>query len=163
MAFLGMSFDASTIATSSFGILPAGEYLVQITESSVGPNSKGTGVNLKLTFDVIDGEFKGRKVFDSLCIQHNSDKAQQIAQESLAKIVKSIGFTGKLEDSAALHFKPLKITVKIREASGGYNESNDVTDYKPASAAKSFSAPSQPAAYAAAPAGGAPAWAKKAA
>lgn len=162
MAFLGMSFDASEIATSSFGVLPAGDYLVQITDSSVGQNSKQTGVNLKLTFDVIDGEYKGRKVFDSLCIQHSSAKAQQIAQESLAKIVKSIGFAGKLEDSAALHHKPLKITVKIREASGGYNEQNDVTDYKSASAANAFSAPAQPAANAA-PVGGAPAWAKKAA
>jgi hypothetical protein len=68
----------------------------------------------------------------------------------------------KLEDTAALHFKPVKIKVVVREAQGQYQASNNIKGYESAGAAiPSFAPASEAAPAASAPASKAPAWAKK--
>ena len=170
------SFDASTVSPkSSIAPLPAGVYLAHITESDVVPLKTGNGSSLKLTFEVIDGQSKGRKVWARLNIQHTNPEAQRIAQSDLSAICHATNNI-KLMDTSSLHFKPLKIKVVIKPAAGGYEESNDIKGYESANGAKpaAFVAPSTPAANApeatpaaaapaAAPASNTPAWARKAA
>lgn len=163
MAYLGMNFDATQVAPSaSLGPIPAGNYVAHIIESDVTPLKSGNGTGLKLVFEVIDGEHKGRKVIERLNIQHSNAQTQQIAQSQLSSLCHAIGAT-QVQDSAALHFKPVKIVVAIRPAQGEYGPQNSIKGFEPATGgAKAFTAPAQPAANAAA-SGGAPAWAKKAA
>lgn len=126
------SFNASGITPkTSYDPIPAGWYLAQITDSNVNPAKSGNGMRMSLTFDIIDGQFKGRKIFTGLNVQHVDPETERISQEQLGNLMHAIGVID-LKDTAQLHMKPVMIKVKVREAKGGYDASNDVSGYKPA-------------------------------
>lgn len=144
-----INFDSTTVAPqASFAPIPAGTYLAIITDSDIVPLKSGAGERLKLTFEVMDGSFKGRKIWDSLNINHPNPQAMQIAQSGLSAICHATGVT-KLNDTAQLHNRPLKIRVKVRPAGGGYEESNAISGFESASGA---AAPARAPAASAAPA-----------
>jgi hypothetical protein len=152
------SFNAATVQPkTSFEPVPAGWYIAQITDSSVNPSKSGRGMRMSLTFDIIDGEFKNRKIFAGLNVQHENPDTENWAQKDLSAICHSVGVID-LKDTAQLHMKPLMIKLTVRDAQGGYEASNDVKGYK---AAASGAAPA-----AGAPSAGnaaLPPWQKKAA
>ena len=43
-----------------FEPIPAGKYLAMITESEMKPTKSGSGSYLQLTFQILEGEYKGR-------------------------------------------------------------------------------------------------------
>ena len=157
------SFDASSIApATSFAPVPAGNYISQIIDSSIGATKDMTGQILKLTFEIIDGEFKGRKIWNNLNIQNKNPDTQKYAQADLSAICRATNQI-KLEDTASLHNIPLKIKVSIREASGGYEAQNQIKGFDSASGGfTSQPAPSQaaPGMTQAAANPSKPAWAK---
>jgi hypothetical protein len=53
---------------SSFEPIPDGRYLLKVDGVSVSPHTKDNkdGHRFEVTFTVIDGEFKGRKVWDNI-------------------------------------------------------------------------------------------------
>jgi hypothetical protein len=61
----------------------------------------------------------------------------------------------KLLDTAALHFKPVRINVTVREAQGIYKASNNIKGYE--AAGSGISAPAAPV-YTPPPATDTPAW-----
>jgi hypothetical protein len=150
------NFDASTVAPQAVsGPLPAGTYLAHITESDIRDLSSGNGKGLKLTFEVIDGQFKGRKVWENLNIQHTNEDTQRISQSQLSALCHAVNVI-KLLDTAALHFKPVRINVTVREAQGQYKASNNIRGYE---SAGGFSAPAAaPQAPTLAPVADTPAW-----
>jgi hypothetical protein len=166
------NFDASQIAPqASTGPLPAGVYLAHIVESDVQPLKSGNGEGLKLTFEIIDGQHKGRKVWENLNIRHSSEDTQRIAQSQLSALCHAVNVI-KLMDTAALHFKPVRINVTVREAVGQYKASNNIKGYEaagggisaPATAptpAPVAEAPAWPTAEQEAAKSKAPAWARK--
>ena len=166
------NFDASQVAPqASTGPLPAGVYLAHIVESDVQPLKSGNGEGLKLTFEVIDGQHKGRKVYENLNIRHTSEDTQRIAQSQLSALCHAVNVI-KLMDTAALHFKPVRINVTVREAVGQYKASNNIKGYEVAGAGISApataptpapvaEAPVWPTAEQEAAKSKAPAWARK--
>ena len=145
-------FDASTVAPqASTGPVPAGTYLAQIIESDVAPLKSGKGTGLKLTFEIIDGQQKGRRIWENLNIQHENEETQRIAQSQLSALCHAVNVI-KLQDTAALHHKPVHVRVVVREAQGQYQASNNIKGYE---SAGGFSAPAAPSAPAAAET---PAW-----
>ena len=166
------NFDASQVAPqASTGPLPAGVYLAHIVESDVQPLKSGNGEGLKLTFEIIDGQLKGRKVWENLNIRHTSEDTQRIAQSQLSALCHAVNVI-KLMDTAALHFKPVRINVTVREAVGQYKASNNIKGYEaagggisaPATAptpAPVAEAPAWPTAEQEAAKSKAPAWARK--
>ena len=166
------NFDASQIAPqASTGPLPAGVYLAHIVESDVQPLKSGNGEGLKLTFEVIDGQHKGRKVYENLNIRHTSEDTQRIAQSQLSALCHAVNVI-KLMDTAALHFKPVRINVTVREAVGQYKASNNIKGYEAAGGGISAPAtaptpapvaetPAWPTAEQEAAKSKAPAWARK--
>jgi hypothetical protein len=131
----------------------------------------GNGEGLKLTFEVIDGQHKGRKVYENLNIRHTSEDTQRIAQSQLSALCHAVNVI-KLMDTAALHFKPVRINVTVREAVGQYKASNNIKGYEavgggisaPATAptpAPVAETPAWPTAEQEAAKSKAPAWARK--
>jgi len=156
------NFDASTVAPqASSGPVPAGTYLAHITESDVQPLKSGKGTGLKLTFEIIDGPQKGRRVWENLNIQHENEDTQRIAQSQLSALCHAVNVI-KLQDTAALHLKPVTIKVVVREAQGQYQASNNIKGYESAGGVRA-SAPAFVAQAEEAPAAkpSAPAWARK--
>jgi len=168
MAFLGNTFDPSDVPQDerSFEPMPAGDYNVQIIESEVVPTKTG-GEMLKLTLEVLDGQYANRKIWDNLNIRNANATAQGIAHRTLADICAACGI-GPIQDSDDLHFKPIVATLKIEpERTVGdktYDARNGVKRYKArsGSAAPVGKAPAQrtaaPAAQATRGATGARPW-----
>ena len=61
------SFNAHNVAPAQRpGPIPDGKYISHIIESDLQPLKSGNGEALKLVFEVLDGEFKGRKVIERM-------------------------------------------------------------------------------------------------
>lgn len=132
---MSFSFDATQVApASSSDPIPAGNYAAMITESEIKPLKSGNGTALRLTFQVLEGEFKNRKVWANLNIQHTNATAQAIAQQQLSAICHAVNVL-KISNPAAIHNKPMTIKVKVRPAHDAYDASNDISGYSAINAA----------------------------
>lgn len=151
-------FDASEIpaAERSFELLPAGWYSATITGAEVRATKNGTGSYLRVEFTVADPP--GRRVWSNYNVRNANSAAETIGRQQLAELLRAIG-KPRLGDTDELLGSAVSIKVKIREASGGYDASNEVAGSKSLDGA----APPAPAAAAKAPATtkAAPPWAKK--
>lgn len=151
-------FDATEIpaAERSFELLPAGWYSATVTGAEVRATKNGTGSYLRVEFTVADPA--GRKVWSNYNVRNANSAAETIGRQQLAELLRAIG-KPRLGDTDELLGSAVSIKVKIREASGGYDASNEVTGSKSLDGA----APPAPAASVktTAPAKAAPPWAKK--
>lgn len=172
------NFNTSSVEKreNSYELLPAGWYVAQVSESDIVALNSGNGQALKLTFDILSDQGRGRKVWARLNIQHTNPKAETIAQQQLRELCDSIGIV-QMQDTVELHNKPVQIRVKIRKSDDPqYEDQNEIAGFKPADGAASggaamppsnvprpFSAAANTAAAptTSAPAGSSPPWAKK--
>ena len=153
------SFNAAEVnPQSDFDPVPNGEYPVIVIESEWKETKAGTGTYLQLVLEVIDGAYKGRKIWDRLNLKNQNQTAVNIAQKALSQICHSIGHLN-LEDTVELHNKPMLAKIVVKQQPG-YNDSNEVKEYKPmaggASTAAQVPQQQQPAAQPAQAGGGAP-------
>jgi len=132
--------------------VPAGEYLVIVEESDYLENKSGTGMILKLTYQIIDGPFKGMKIFDNMNLQHVNKQTEAIARQSLNSLGVAVGISN-IKDSSQLHNIPFKIDVRVKE-SEDYGKQNSIRKYM---AVEGKSAPAANVNAAAAPAQSTPA------
>ena len=131
MANLGQQFDASQVAPSTgYDVIPKGEYVMRITDSDVVPNSAQTGTVLKLTLEVVSGEYAGRKVFDQLNLTNPNEMAVKISRERLSAYCHATGVI-QLQDSQQLHGIPFVAKVKIKvDKNGVYDDRNEISSCK---------------------------------
>ena len=165
MARFDTSFDATSVEpTTPFELLPAGKYRAQIVESEMRVTKNGMGQFLWLMLDILDGEHKGRKIFDQLNLVNPNPTTVEIAQRTLSAICHA---TGKMHvsDSEELHLIPMTIQVKIRPPKNGYGESNAIAYLPPergaTPAARAAKPAPDPAATAAPPKMASAPWNKK--
>jgi hypothetical protein len=126
-----LNFDATQHEPKvggSFEPLPAGKYVMAVTESEMTPNKAATGEYLKLTFEVMDGEHQGRKMFRNLNLNHPNEKAVTMARQELSALCAAIGKTA-IRDSVELHDKPMIVDVTVKAGRGDYGPSNEVREY----------------------------------
>ena len=164
MANLGQSFNANDIPQSenNFEPIPAGWYEVSINTAELKETKAGTGEYIALRYDVLGPAHQGRVIFGNLNIRNPNSKAQDIGIQQLGELMRAIGLPS-VEDTDQLVGGHLEVKVKIREASGGYDASNDVSGFKAVKGgavpmATKKAAKSEDAPVAAA---GTPPWAKK--
>jgi len=125
-----LNFNAGEVDPSTgFDVLPPGEYTVSIVESEIKETKEGTGKYLELKFQVLEGDFKNRYLWDRLNIQNPNPKTQQIAQANLSAICRAINVM-EPKDSSELHSKPLTVKVVIQPADDKYPEKNNIRGYK---------------------------------
>ncbi len=124
-------FNANEVEPNApFEPLPAGKYLAAITDTEMKPTKKGDGAYLELTFEVLDGPCKGRKIWDRLCINHPNPQTVQIARGSLSAICRAVGVL-QPRDSVELHNIPLLITVKLKKREDTGELTNEIKGYEP--------------------------------
>jgi len=170
-----LNFDASQVEPNApIEVLPPGDYIVQIVGSEMKSTKDETGQMLWLEYDIIDGEFAGRKLWDRLNLVNKNAQAVEIAQRTLSAICRAVGKMA-VSDSEELHFKPLIASVKVRPAGPDRNNvqreaQNEVKGYKPVNgggvhaatparaATPQTARPVQAAAAAAAPTAATPPW-----
>ncbi len=123
------NFDARTVdPTTDFDPIPANKYLAVITESQMKATKAGNGSYLELVFQVIEGEFKGRKLWARLNLDNTNPTAVQIARSELSAICHAVGVM-QPKDSIELHNLPLLITVKLKKREDNGELTNEVKGY----------------------------------
>lgn len=170
MANLFGSYDETAEAQAEFSAIPTGEYFAAIVDSDMKPTKKGDGEFLELTYQVLDGPQKGRKVWSRLNLKSPNVQAEEIANRQFASIREVTGVSNP-RDSQELHNKPHIIRVEFIPAGttqkNGYvteRDGNDVKGWKKAEGyvATNSAQSSAPAANNQ-PASSTPPWANKAA
>ena len=162
MANLTGLVDLNASPESQFAALPSGEYPALITDSTVKQTKKGDGSYLELTYQIVDGPYRGRQLWARINLTNPNATAVTIGQQHLAQIRHATGQM-QLSDSQQLHNIPHLIRVEYKPARDQYSESNEVREFKAlAGAAPRQSAPAPQQAPAAANAGGLP-WQRNAA
>ena len=157
-----LNFNANEVEPSvGFEAIPAGKYLAVIVDSEMKSNRAGTGEYLQLEFEIIDGEYKNRKVWTRLNLNNPNPDAVRMARADLSAICHAVNVI-QPGDSIELHNLPLTITVKCRKTPDGdiVNEIKGYAAKGPASGnAAAPAAPGAPTTPGAAPS--APPWARQ--
>ena len=132
-----ITFDASSVAPEApRELLPPDRYPVQIVQSEMRATKAGDGQMLWIEMDIIDGAYRGRKIWDQLNLVNRSEIAQEIAQRRLSAICHAVGQV-QVTDSQQLHFKPMLCTLKVEPAgidrrTGQHKDThNKITGYQP--------------------------------
>ena len=112
-------FDAARVEPQEdFEAIPADKYEALITNSEMKATKAGDGSFLELAFEIIEGQYKGRKVWARLNLDNKNPVAEKIAQRQLSAVCRAIGVLTP-RDSSELHNLPLLITVRIKTDQNG--------------------------------------------
>lgn len=129
-----LNFNANDVEPNDgFEPLPAGAYTAVICESEWKETKGGTGRMLVLTFEVIDGDYKNRKVWARLNLENPSAQAVEIARGQLSAICRAVGVPAP-GDSTELHDRPLVLKVALRKREDTGEMTNEVKGYSPVAA-----------------------------
>jgi hypothetical protein len=168
------TFDPSAHeGTRDLECIPIGWSQMQIIEAELRHARNGNGCYLFVVFEILDGEYRGRKVYDQITVRNDSQQAVEIGQRMLTDVYTAVGHTTPTRDIRVLLFKPVMARVGIkRDKDGVYPDRNCITsvrtpDYQPkrgrgatspnkASAAPGSQAAPSKSAASAAPSGDAP-------
>ena len=105
-----INFNANEVEPSTgYDPIPAGKYQAVITESEMKPTRTGNGQYLQLEFEIIEGEYKNRKVWARLNLENANADAVRIARADLSAICRAVNVL-QPRDSVELHNLPLTIT-----------------------------------------------------
>lgn len=140
-------FDATQVPEQQdFSALPEGQYVAIATASEMKPTKSGTGEYLQVTFEVLDGPQKGRKLWARMNLKNPNQTAVDIANRELGALCKAVGVL-RPRDSSELHNKPILLTVGV-EIDDKKRESNVIKKYSPIAG----QAPQAPSMFGSAPA-----------
>ena len=169
MNMLNMQFDQTELNSSpSYELLPKGNYIAQIVNSEIKENRNG-GNRLSLQWEIVDGQYAGRMIFQNINIAHANPEVVRIGRQNIAQICNAIG-RSSVNDSSELHNQPMQIRVITKEdKTGQYEPQNEVRGYSALQGqSQGFKQPAQSGGYGGAQQQSAPApqassapWARK--
>ncbi|MHB2169942.1 DUF669 domain-containing protein [Alsobacter sp. R-9] len=151
--------------------IPNGEYALHIEKQEIVATKDQTGIILKLTMSVVEGEFENRKIWVNLNIRNKSAQAQAIAIGEFKALCLACGVDYEIakRDTDVLDRIVFRANVGLEKPQEGYAPRNKITKYLPVTSAPAVpvqKAPLPAAAKAAAPrpaaAGKSVPWAKSA-
>ncbi|NRA37012.1 MAG: DUF669 domain-containing protein [Planctomycetes bacterium] len=108
--------------------IPGGEYQACIVATTMKENKKKNGQYLEIESEIIDGQFKGRRIWDRLNIDNPNETAVEIAKGRLSAICHAVGVM-EMTDTAQLQDRPLVIKVKKIKRQDNDAWSNEVSAY----------------------------------
>ncbi|MFQ5732749.1 MAG: DUF669 domain-containing protein [Planctomycetaceae bacterium] len=124
-----LNFNAHEVEPSTdFEPIPAGKYLAVITESEFKPTKSGNGSYLQFTFEILDGEHKGRHLWARLNLDNPNQTAVKIARGELSAICRAVGVMAP-NDSVELHNLPLVVTVRCKKRADTGDITNEIKGY----------------------------------
>jgi hypothetical protein len=124
-----INFNANEVApTASLEPVPAGRYVAAIVDSTAKPTRNGTGEYLELAFEILEGPYKGRRVWERLTLQHVNEATVRIARGNLSAICRAVGVMAPT-DSSELHDLPLSITVALRKREDNGEMANSIKGF----------------------------------
>ena len=126
---VNFNYNVSEITpTGSYDPLPSNWYVAQVTSAEAKTPKSGRGEMLCVTFEIIDGEFRGRKVWGNYCHVHPTPKAQEIARQHISAISHAVGIPN-CDNSDHWYQLPLKIKVKLKRDKNSDEMVNEIVGY----------------------------------
>jgi hypothetical protein len=123
------NFDANQVDPSvALDPIPAGKYIAVVTDSELKPTKAGGGKYLQLTFQVVDGEHKGRLVWARLNLENKNEMTVKIARAELSAICRAVGVMAP-KDSVELHNVPIEISVGLKKLDYNCEVTNVIKGY----------------------------------
>ena len=136
-------FNAAQVEPSQdFEPIPAGKYQAMIVESTMKATKSGGGQYLQLTFQILDGPYKGRNVWARLNLHNSNATTVQIAKQELSAICRAVGIMTP-RDSQELHRIPLQINVRVKKRNDSDGFTNEIKGYSSKAAAAAIGQPQQ--------------------
>jgi hypothetical protein len=107
--------------------IPPGWYLAHIVETDVRDASNGNGNYLLTVFEILEGDFLHRKIYQNVTLANSSQQAVEIGTRLKTDIYLAAGVDGPTQSIDVLLFKPVKIRVGIkRDPTGEYGDRNRI-------------------------------------
>jgi hypothetical protein len=122
-SLFGGAFDPFQQPERKAAFLPPGDYIVLVEKEEVKATKAGTGHYLEIQFQVIDGQFKGRKLWDRFNVDNPNGEAVRIALEALAELGRAANIHDLSETSALLN-KTAKVRVAVKD------DKNEIRKYE---------------------------------
>lgn len=133
MAQLGFVFDANQVEPDApLEAVPTGRYPVMMVESEFKQNSKKTGTLVAFKLEIIDGQYKGRRLFGNINMTNPNPEAERIGRAQFSALCRATGQM-QVSDTGALHHIPMCVSVEYveprNENGKQYPASNDIKGY----------------------------------
>jgi hypothetical protein len=143
--FFNGGFNTSSVAPQEdFEVIPAGKYPVLVEKAEVKTTKAGNGHFIALTLQILDGPYKGRKLFDNINIQNASQKAEEIALRTLAALGLAIGLQA-VTDTDQLLNQVVIASVKAKDGDNSVRTYLPVGQQAQAPQAPQYQPPQAPA------------------
>ena len=118
--------QVQTTSENDFQPIPAGKYSVYIEDISINETRAGTGQYLRIKLRVADGQpYANRIIWTYINFQNTNPVAERIGQQKLNQLLLACGLH-VIQDTDELLNREVLAQVIVREASNGYEASNDV-------------------------------------
>lgn len=82
-------FNAAEVDTDGMGALPAGTYLVSVDDSAMKDTKDNKGQYLEFTYIILEGDQKGKRIWDRMNLINDNATSVEIAEKSLAQLCKA--------------------------------------------------------------------------
>jgi len=130
VADLGCQFDAESVdPLGDRSPVPAGKYRCIVTKSDWKETKSGSGRYLEFTFQIVDGDHKGRMLRSRLNLENKSQGAVEIARRELSSICRAVGKMSP-RDTLELHDIPLVVAVEVKKREDNHELTNEVKGYE---------------------------------
>lgn len=135
MAFFDFDLNSVSEDTNSGGsyeLLPQGEYIMQCNACEERLTKAGTGSYLNAEFEIVDGEYAGRRVWQNFNVNNPNEKAQSIGRAELKRWANAAGKPAAT-DSDELIGEMFRGVVGVQKGNNGYADSNIIKKFSPMS------------------------------
>ena len=126
-----IDFDASAADpnAASFDPIPQDHYLATCIKSEEKVAKSGDGMYYELEFEIVDGQYKGRRVWDRINHKHKNRTAENLGRSKLSQLCVATGVSSP-RDTIELHNIPIVIDVRLVERQDKPGEmSNEIKRY----------------------------------
>ena len=124
-----LNFNAAEVDPyESFDPIPVGEYVCKVADSEIKSTKAGTGTYLRLTLEVLEGDYKGRILWENINLTNPNQQAVEIGQKTLSALCHAVGVMN-VSDSQQLHNIAFTAKIKVVPAKGEYDASNGISKY----------------------------------
>lgn len=113
----------------SYGVVPAGEYVVSLAEATIKETKSGDGEYINAKFQIKGPEHEGRFLFQMFNIKNKNAQATQIGLQQLKGFMQAAGFESfVVKNITDLEGAKAKAVVKIK--TDDYGEKNVISYFK---------------------------------
>lgn len=116
----------------NYDAIPVGEYKVILSNTEEKTSNTSGDRYFSFEYQVVEGEFEGRKLWDVVAIFSSNPKAVAIAKRKVAAVCRALN-KASINDTVELHDQPMVAVVGQRKDQQSGEMRNNIKNWKPVS------------------------------